>query len=287
MIRDSRITFDEESHEYTVDMQTKVPWSVSKFVHMCTRAFDPECVLDTYYCEEWAHKKGYVDDSGVALSRTDIAERWHRNGTIQSRRGTLMHWHIECHLNGYWVCTPRSPEFEMFLVFKRTFLDALGLVVLRSELSMFHCGLRLAGQADCICRDAHGDFVILDWKRCREVRLHGFQDARQSKPLDHLPDCNFSVYSLQLNAYRHILETEYAVKVSGMYLVNLHPGQRPCGPHVYNVDMMRAEIHMLGKLASDRYGVDVASFSGEDANFDIEGLRFGHADSALGSGCVL
>ena len=39
----------------------------------------------------------------------------------------------------------------------------------------------------------------------------------------HLPDSNFWHYSLQLNIYRGILERKYGKKISGLYLVCLHP----------------------------------------------------------------
>ena len=42
-------------------------------------------------------------------------------------------------------------------------------------------------------------------------------------PLDHLPDCNYYHYSLQLNIYRAILESEYNYCVSGMFLGIVHP----------------------------------------------------------------
>ena len=42
-------------------------------------------------------------------------------------------------------------------------------------------------------------------------------------PLHHLPDCNYFTYALQLNVYRHILESEYDLRVSRMILGIVHP----------------------------------------------------------------
>jgi hypothetical protein len=41
--------------------------------------------------------------------------------------------------------------------------------------------------------------------------------------LSHMPDTNFWHYSLQLNMYRMILEHKYGKKVTGLYLICLHP----------------------------------------------------------------
>ncbi len=42
-------------------------------------------------------------------------------------------------------------------------------------------------------------------------------------PLQHLPDCNYYHYALQLNLYRFVLESEYDYRVSGMFLGIVHP----------------------------------------------------------------
>ena len=96
--------------------------------------------------------------------------------------------------------------------------------VLRTELSIFSCSLRLAGQIDCICRDRNGKLVIWDWKRSKKIQMDSQQQMKA--PLSHLPDCNFFAYALQdcvfrkysaggrstlknageLNVYRFILE---------------------------------------------------------------------------------
>jgi hypothetical protein len=38
-----------------------------------------------------------------------------------------------------------------------------------------------------------------------------------------LPDTNFWHYALQLNTYKKILETKYGKRVTGLYLVCMHP----------------------------------------------------------------
>ena len=224
-------------------------------------------MLDKYYSPEWAVRKQYVDDQGVPLSRNAIIAQWDENGGCQSMRGTLMHWHIECYLNGYIVDKPHSPECCMFLVFKKDILDYMSWKPWRTEMSMFHCGLRLAGQADYICTDGYGRHIIIDWKRCKSIDFHGFNGEVQHPPLSHLQHCNFAAYSLQLNTYRHILESEYGLVISGMYLVVLHPDQWPQGPHLYKVDRMEEEMKLLVQLAHEKHGVSTDNFPGVDAIF--------------------
>ena len=270
--RDARCVFVEATHTYFVDGK-KAPWSGTAFSHYCERGFDPEAFLKTV-APGWCAHKGYIKEGGEEMSSEEVMELWAANGKVQSRRGTLLHWQIECQLNGHRVCKPHSPEFRMFLDFKTHFMEALGLVPWRVEMNLFHCGLRLAGQADLICKDLGGKLVILDWKRSREIKEVGFKRAMQRSPLEHLPDCNRQCYNLQLNTYRHILETEYGFSVSAMYLVILHPDQKPAVPHVYKVPRMEEEIQALVKKVAEDKGVSMENFPGADTPFLLEGLRF-------------
>ena len=126
----------------------------------------------------------------------------------------------EQYLNDCEIEEPCSPEFEQFRALYNEILSK-HFRVFRTEVSVFHCGLKLAGQVDCLCRDQDGNMVIVDWKRSRRIVMEG---RRQMKPpLDHLPDSNYFHYALQLNIYRYILESEYGYRVSGMFLGIVHP----------------------------------------------------------------
>ena len=49
-------------------------------------------------------------------------------------------------------------------------------------------------------------------------------------------------YCLQLNIYAHILETEYGVRISGMFLGVVHP---TTAPRVLEVPRLDSEINVL------------------------------------------
>ena len=80
----------------------------------------------------------------------------------------------------------------------------------------------MAGQADLLCKDTDGKLIIIDWKRSRELKYASpFRTLKE--PLEHMDDTNYSLYSLQLNLYAYILETEYGIEVSRMLLGVFHP----------------------------------------------------------------
>ena len=92
----------------------------------------------------------------------------------------------------------------------------------RTELNIFHCGMRCAGQPDLLCQTETGDVVIIDWKRTPKVSLVG-SAAPCLYPLQHVPSTCFFHYALQVNMYRMMLETEYGMKVDSMWLAVCHP----------------------------------------------------------------
>lgn len=264
--RDSRIVFEEEEHKYYIDGKICAPRSVTQLVHKVSQDFDASrAIAAMRTSRNWSKRRAeFTRSDGTEMSNDEIAAMWSENGRVQSARGTLMHFQIEQHLNGAIVEEPHSPEFSMFLKFQKDFMIARGLEPLRTELSLFHCGLQVAGQADLIARDAEtGKIVILDWKRSKEIKYKNpFQKLKA--PLEHLQDCNYNLYSLQLNVYRYILETEYGMSVSGMYLGVFHPNE--VGPICVEVPRLDREIAMFVDHEKRNHGA-TDPIPGEDAPF--------------------
>ena len=249
--RDERIRFFEEEHVYKVD-GLDVPCSVTALAHCCSPSFDQELAVRLMRRgRQWPQKRLlYLRPDGSEMSDAEIMDRWQRNGREQAARGTLMHWHIERFYNGDDVDAPRSPEFEQFLDFNERWFKARGLRAWRTEVSLFHCGLGVAGQADMLALDKEGKVVILDWKRARDLALRSSFKEKLLPPLAHLDRCNYNEYCLQLNLYRYFLETEYDLEVSEMHLAVFHPGQEAFA--TYEVPRMPSEIEAIVALARTR-----------------------------------
>ena len=170
-----------------------------------------------------------------------------------------MHWHIEMFLNGLQIQEPHSPEFVQFMVL----FEKLGLKPFRTELCVYHSGPRgyaltnclvydgcifafpfkgldVAGQIDCLCKGERG-LEIWDWKRSKEIQMDAFRQLKF--PLHHLPGSNFYHYAIQLNIYRHILESEYETPISRMCLGVFHPSSE-CATCV-EIPRMETEIDLI------------------------------------------
>ena len=121
-------------------------------------------------------------------------------------------------------------------------LQHSGLRPYRTEISLFHCGLCLAGQADAFFVEEFGDITILDLKRTRSI---GFENAFRSlkEPFGHLSESNCWMYCLQLHVYKCMLETEDGIRAKAMFLGQVHP----CLPRgkLIRVPCMRGEVELI------------------------------------------
>ena len=117
--------------------------------------------------ESWAWKqRDYLRADGEVMTPTEIKQKWERNCLIQRSRGTLFHYHCEIILNGAVVEGPPSPEFGQWLQIFENVITTTSTIY-RTELSLVHFGLRVAGQIDCLCRAPDGSLHIWDWKRSK------------------------------------------------------------------------------------------------------------------------
>ncbi len=122
---------------------------------------------------------------------------------------------------------------------------------------------RLAGQIDAVFLDEDWRIALVDWKRSALLRT----DSRGSMryPLDHLPDSNYWHYALQLNVYRMILESEYCLTVSRLFLAVVHP---ECAPRLIELPLLDAEMRVL-HCSEIEQGRAAVSAPGLDARFAV------------------
>ena len=178
-------------------------------------------------------------------TREQIKGEWDQNRDEAAAAGTAMHYDIECYYNGLTVQND-SVEFQWFQKFTRDFPE---LKPYRTEWMIYHEDLKLSGSIDMVFENPDGTLQIYDWKRCRAIEYEsGFGKSAITPCISHLPDTNFWHYSLQLNTYKTILEQKYGKKITGLYLICLHPNN----PYkTYD----RIEVPFMEKELNDLFAV--------------------------------
>lgn len=216
-IRDKDISFEEGPHVYTVLGDRGGYTSVTTWNHHHFADFDADLIIDKMMkSKNWTNPTYKY----FGMTREQIKKIWDTNRDAAACAGTNMHNHIECYYNGVDVVDD-SIEFGFFKNFVQ---DYQYLLPYRTEWMVYYEELKLSGSIDMIFENPDGTLQIYDWKRCQEIKHEAeFGKFAKTSCISHLPDTNFWHYALQLNVYKTILEHKYGKKVTGLYLVCMHP----------------------------------------------------------------
>lgn len=214
--RDANIVFDEGPHIYTINGDSNymsvTTWNHSHFSH-----FDPDLVIDKMMqSNKWPQSKYF------GKTREEIKAEWEETGKNAREDGTRMHHNIECFYNGVDIDDneKNSIEFKYFQDFAKEYSH---LTPYRTEWMIYDEELKFAGSVDMVFQTPDGKFEIYDWKRSKEIKMFNYFQRGITECVSHLSDCNYNHYSLQLNTYKALLEKNYGIEISGLYLICLHP----------------------------------------------------------------
>lgn len=211
--RDKRIEFYPEPHIYTID-KTPAP-SASTIISK----FFPE--FDSY------GKASSLSPNNplYGLPVDEIVETWNARGMEAANKGTFLHEQIE-----KYYLDETYKKTEEFHLFEQFVSDHQGIKPYRSEWRVFDEEHHIAGTIDLISKNGVG-YDIYDWKRSKKVI-----DTYSGKPitndtwgnvgvgrLSDIDDTSYNRYCLQQSLYRYILEKNYNLKISKMFLVVLYP----------------------------------------------------------------
>jgi hypothetical protein len=243
--RDANITFTEEGHKYTIKGANRNIVSTTETIGKYHEHFDADKILDKMFVTSTDGVYTGKNQLYVGKTREEIKLGWEENGKNASELGTATHQDIENFFNGDHVENPDSKEHQMFLSFWKDYLEKHpNHKEYRTEWLIYddnpNCKSILAGSIDFTVIDENGDLHLFDWKRSKEIKKENYYTNRYEdvihkkmyKPFNNLDDCNFNHYSLQLNFYRHVLETLYGKTIKTMRLVILHPNQENWVEHL-------------------------------------------------------
>lgn len=241
--KDEEIKFIDEGHIYFVDgLDHKEIVSVTTLL---SRSYNSRASFDScvnFSAERIAKGDRWWNDETYEyylMPIEKIIQRMKSKAKEKCDAGSDLHNSIDMYYKGEDVYKLDYKEWRYFVNFVN---DHKHLDPVRSEMYIFHRGAKLAGSIDKLMFDKRTQtFVIVDWKRVKAISKNS--KTRMIAPVEHLPDCNYAHYSLQLNLYRRILMTEYGINVSRMILVQLHPDRRDYVIH--ECPIMDKEIDMI------------------------------------------
>jgi hypothetical protein len=260
--RDANIHFEEEGHKYTInDGSNRSYTSVTTWNHSHFPHFEADLIIKRMMSgKSWKEGHKYW-----GLSAEQIKDLWNANRDNASGAGTRLHYEIECFMNSkvlkfdythlellqqYQILVKYDKrylgfgiEWSYFLKFIEDFPE---LKPYRTEWTVYHEELKLAGSIDMVYENSDGTLSIYDWKRAADItRVNVWNKYALTPCISHMPDSNFWHYALQLNTYKAILESKYGKVVRDLYLVKLHPDSEEKTYELIRIPDLKYEIQDL------------------------------------------
>lgn len=195
--------FNEATHTYSLEDRILV--SVSSIVASQFKGFNSNAIAAGI-----AERGTSPEYEG--MSKDQIISKWNAAGRESRDAGLQLHRDIECFFeHGRLPEDVDRPEWKQFQEFVKD----------HPEWHIMGCELRVhnhkvAGTIDAVFATPEG-VVLVDWKRCKAINYSGYGMGLHL--MKHVPDCNFSKYSLQLSLYRQLIKAD----VVACYIVQLHP----------------------------------------------------------------
>lgn len=222
--RDKHIQFDPVPHIYTILTDPHNAYtSVTTWNHSHFQAFDADTIITKLKKNP---KSPYFQQTPV-----EIKEQWDKNRDSAAQLGTQLHYVIECYYNEHeqQAATNNTDPiaYNHFLNFVKDMTQQQdGVVPYRTEWMIYDESTKLAGSIDMLFKLPDGSLHIYDWKRAKAItKTTAYNQYALTECISHLPDTNYWHYALQLNTYKSILERCYGERISGMFLIGLHPNQ--------------------------------------------------------------
>ena len=113
------------------------------------------------------------------------------------------------------------------------------------EVIVYSKELGIAGTIDLLVYNSEQNmYHLVDWKTNKRIDKNSFRNKKGIlSSSQHLDDCNFVNYSLQLSFYRYILERYYGLEVGSQTLFHLKENDTY---EIFNVDYKSEDlINML------------------------------------------
>lgn len=203
------IKFIADGHRYLIEETGQELRSATQFISNFFEKFDKD-----YWSKYIAARDGFTVK--------DVLKKWNDKSKESMGFGTLVHAYAEALIKNKELPDPLTQRHSVYFSAVDLFMKEEPYEFFDAEKVIGSPSLGIAGTIDGLSKIGDEVFLI-DWKTNEKIDFQGYNGKACLKPLDNLPDCNFSKYSLQLSLYRYILEKEDGIAVSGQRLVHLYP----------------------------------------------------------------
>lgn len=188
----SDLKFNKKNHTYKYGKQQLMP--VTQFYKQFFEPFDAKAIarkLSKFYMNrQLKHGVRY----------------WLAKWKADAEHGTEVHKMLEKYVLDNKL-PEDCPKAILGCYWLARTLRELGVYSIYSEFPVYDVDLGLAGTIDLVIKTDKG-IMLVDWKTNKEIKKKSYDGKKGKKPLEHLEDCNYNHYALQMSLYAYILERQ-------------------------------------------------------------------------------
>ena len=223
--------FYDEGHFYTCNNK-RIGTSMTGLIHQYSNPFKAEEMASMTALKN--KKENKKNGTNLPETTLDVLETWRIENKFSTVKGS------ECHLfaqeiwkgNLYEIDYSKIDEDVDLQRLKNSFnkikQQALNfyedykdiLIPIADEFLVGSEVYDIGGSIDNLFYNIlSGEIVMVDYKTNKEIKYKGFRDATMLVPLDHLQDCNYIHYCIQLNGYEKLFEDKTGLKIGEKIIV--------------------------------------------------------------------
>lgn len=214
----NKIKFEDSTHSYYIDNNKLT--SVTTLIHNYSSHFD-----ENYWSEIKAVEYGVL--------KCQVQYAWDFLNNLSTYKGSALHNFIEnYYLNKLYEYPSENivnhfgydPVIKEYEIIKQQFIkfynNSFGrLIPIKPEFIVYDEEYMVSGMVDMLFYNKKKNKLqIWDWKTNKALKTSNrFQ--KMSGIFSDLDDCEYNVYSLQLNTYKYIIQKNTGIEIDDLFIV--------------------------------------------------------------------
>jgi ATP-dependent exoDNAse (exonuclease V) beta subunit len=194
------VTLNHDTHVYTNTETGETYTSVTTFIGKYKKPFNKD---------KWSKYVAQRD----GLSQEEVLDKWSNITTTAQNRGTNVHLIMENYIKEKKIEKGYEEFVDSFI--KKTNGIILPDSKILSEELLYSHEHKLAGTADLIVENKN-IFYVMDFKTNKKFNYTNKYNEYFFEPIDYLPQCEFTTYTIQLSIYARMHEMLTGKKCAGM-----------------------------------------------------------------------
>jgi len=213
-IRDAfrHIDYYDEPHKYFDNRNDKELISVTTQLKEYIPDFDEPL---------WAEQKA----ADYGISELDVLSLWHMQREYGTTKGSIIHDYLERAVVGkhFPLNVPNflyKPAVDKCLLLAKQFVEQYHQEYYNIANELIVGNEKNAGQIDNLSGLlSTDDIILIDYKTDKSIEFGNMFSEPLHSPFAHMPNCEFSKYTLQTNFYRILFEQATGFKISKIHIV--------------------------------------------------------------------